>query len=93
VVLAYAVYGAAVTARVGGGTLEVLASLPIGVLAGGIHFGTLAHPTVDLQKSFLAALVGTLAVFLLGLVLPPFDGSRALSPSACKRAQPTSPGS
>lgn len=78
VVLAYAVYGAAVAARVGGGGVEVLAAGLVGVLAGAIHFGTLGPPMVDLQKSFLAALVVTLAAFLLGPVLPPFDMGRSV---------------
>jgi uncharacterized membrane protein YjjP (DUF1212 family) len=78
VVLGYAVYAAAVAARVGGGVVELLAAGLVGVLAGAIHFGVLAHPTVDLQKGFLAAFVATLAALLLCLVLPPFDAGRAV---------------
>jgi uncharacterized membrane protein YjjP (DUF1212 family) len=78
VVISYGLYGAAVAARVGGGGLEALAGGLIGLLAGIIHFGTIRSRRVDLQKSFLAALVGGFAALALTLVLPPFDASRAL---------------
>jgi len=78
VVLAYGVYGAAVAARVGGAWLEALAGGLVGLLAGVIHFGTIDHHRIDLQKSFLAALVGGLAAFFLTLILPPFDVGRAV---------------
>ncbi|MFP2959308.1 threonine/serine exporter ThrE family protein [Myxococcus sp. 1LA] len=78
VLLAYGVYGAAVAARVGGGWWEMLAALLVGVIAGVIHFGTLVSQRVDLQKSFLAAFSGTLVVFGLWFVLPPFDVVQAL---------------
>jgi uncharacterized membrane protein YjjP (DUF1212 family) len=78
VVLAYAIYGAAVAARVGGAWLEMLAAGLIGVVTGAIHFGTLRSQTVDLQKSFLASLCGLLAAFPLAFVLPPFDVGRAV---------------
>jgi|GEM_PF-2377401 len=78
VLLAYGVYGAAVAARVGGGWWELLAALAVGVLAGGIHFGTLKSERVDLQKSFLGAFLGTLFAFGLTFVLPSFDAARAL---------------
>jgi len=78
VLLAYGVYGAAVAARVGGGWLEMLAALLVGIVAGLIHFGTLHSQRVDLQKSFLAAFLGTLMAFGLRYVLPPFDVVQAL---------------
>jgi uncharacterized membrane protein YjjP (DUF1212 family) len=78
VVLAYAVYGAAVAARVGGSALEMLVAAVLGLVAGAIHFGTLASTTIDLQKSFLAAFAGTLCVFAATFVLPPFDAGRAI---------------
>jgi uncharacterized membrane protein YjjP (DUF1212 family) len=78
VVGAYAVYGAAVAARVGGGPPEMSAALLIGIVVGIIQFGTLRFPSVDLQKTFVAAFLGTLAAFALRLVLPPFDAERAL---------------
>lgn len=78
VLAAYAVYGAAVAARVGGGPPEIAGALLIGIVAGTIYFGTFRFPFVDLQKTFLAALLGTLSAFALRLVLPPFDAERAL---------------
>jgi uncharacterized membrane protein YjjP (DUF1212 family) len=78
VVAAYGVYGLAVAGRVGGGALELLVGAAVGLVAGTIHYGTLRSNTLDLQKSFLAALAGTVCAFLLALVLPPFDQSRAL---------------
>jgi uncharacterized membrane protein YjjP (DUF1212 family) len=78
VVAAYGVYGLAVTARVGGGAIELLVGALVGLVGGTIHYGTLRSNTVDLQKSFLAALCGTLTALLLALVLPAFDQPRAL---------------
>ena len=78
IVLAYGVNGGAVAARVGGGVIEMIAGTAIGVLAGLIHFGTIRYQRVDLQKSFLAAFFGSLAAFLLTLVLPPFAVGRAV---------------
>jgi uncharacterized membrane protein YjjP (DUF1212 family) len=78
VVLAYAVYGAAVAARVGGGVLELLAAGVVGIVAGFIHHATHTSWTVELQKSFLASFLGALAAFALALVLPPFDAAPAI---------------
>ncbi len=78
VVVGYAVYAAAVAARVGGRWCEMLVALVIGALVGGIHFGTLANETVDLEKSFIGAFVGGLAVLFATLIFPPFDAGRAL---------------
>jgi uncharacterized membrane protein YjjP (DUF1212 family) len=78
VVLAYGVYGLAVAARVGGGGTEALAGALIGLVAGVIHYATISYKSVDLQKSFLGALVGALVAFTLRAVLPPFDVGRAL---------------
>jgi uncharacterized membrane protein YjjP (DUF1212 family) len=75
---AYAVYGAAVAVRVGGRALEAAVGGLIGLLAGFIHYGTIRWQKVDLQKSFVAALAGTLATLALTLALPPFDAARAL---------------
>jgi uncharacterized membrane protein YjjP (DUF1212 family) len=78
VVAAYAVYGAAVAARVGGAALEAFAGGIVGLVAGSVHFEALRREKVDLQKSFLAALVGGLTTFSLTSLLPPFDTGRAL---------------
>ncbi|HMF41807.1 MAG TPA: threonine/serine exporter family protein [Polyangia bacterium] len=78
VVAAYGVYGAAVAARVGGGWLEMLVGAVVGVAAGLIHFGTMRNNAIDLQKSFIAALIGSLCAFALTRVLPPFDAPRAV---------------
>jgi uncharacterized membrane protein YjjP (DUF1212 family) len=78
VALAYSVYGLAVAARIGGGRLEALAGAIIGLVAGVIHYTTIRYKSVDLQQSFLAALVGALVAFALRSVLPPFDVGRAL---------------
>ncbi|WP_223637219.1 threonine/serine exporter ThrE family protein [Corallococcus sp. EGB] len=75
---AYGVYGAAVTARVGGAWLEMLVAFFVGVVAGAIHFGTMHSQRVDLQKSFLAAFLGSLVAFGFTLFLPPFNAVRAL---------------
>lgn len=78
VFVAYGVYGAAVAARVGGAWWEMLAAFFVGLSAGVIHFGTLNSHRVDLQKSFLAAFLGTLVALGLTLLLPPFNAVRAL---------------
>jgi uncharacterized membrane protein YjjP (DUF1212 family) len=78
VALAYGVYGAAVSARVGGGWLEVLAGIVVGLVAGAVHFGSTRSRQLDLLQSFTGSLLGTLAAFLLRLVLPPFDQARAV---------------
>ena len=78
VFLAYGVYSAAVAARVGGAWRELAVAGLIGVVAGLIHFGTLQSMRMDLQKSFLAAFLGTLMAFGFSLLLPPFDLTRAL---------------
>jgi uncharacterized membrane protein YjjB (DUF3815 family) len=78
VAIAYSAYSAAVAARIGGGALEMLVAAVIGLAAGGIHFGTLHHAPIDLQKSFLAGLFGGLIGLLLSLVLPPFALPHAL---------------
>jgi uncharacterized membrane protein YjjP (DUF1212 family) len=79
VTLAYGVYGATVAACVGGAPIEMVAAAIVGLVAGVIHVGALRYRTVDLQRSFLAALAGTLVVFVLSRVLPPFDAARALA--------------
>ncbi len=78
VVVGYAVYSAAVAARVGGSWREMLVALAIGTIVGGIHFGTLADDTVDLEKSFIGSLAGALCVLVATLILPAFDGASAL---------------
>jgi len=78
VALAYGVYGAAVSARVGGGWLEVLAGIVVGLVAGAVHFGATRSRQLDLLQSFAGALAGTMAAFLLRRVLPPFDQARAV---------------
>jgi uncharacterized membrane protein YjjP (DUF1212 family) len=76
--LAYGVYGAAVSARVGGGWTEVLAGIAVGLVAGLVHFGSTRSRRLDLLQSFTGALCGTLAAFLLRRALPPFDEARAV---------------
>ncbi|HVK61662.1 MAG TPA: threonine/serine exporter family protein [Bdellovibrionales bacterium] len=78
VVIAYAIYSLAVAARIGGGMIEMFAAMIIGIVSGLIHFATIDSRRVDLQKSFIAALCGTLAVLFLTMVLPPFDFAKAL---------------
>ena len=78
VVVGYAVYSAVVAARVGGSWREMLVALGIGAIVGGIHFGTLANDTVDLEKSFIGSLAGALFVLAAALILPAFDAARAL---------------
>jgi uncharacterized membrane protein YjjB (DUF3815 family) len=56
----------------------MLVAFFVGVVAGAIHFGTLNSQRVDLQKSFLAAFLGTLLAFGLTFLLPPFNAVRAL---------------
>jgi uncharacterized membrane protein YjjB (DUF3815 family) len=50
----------------------------VGLVAGMIHFGTLRSSAVDLQKSFIAALLGSMCAYGLGRVLPAFDAPRAV---------------
>ncbi|NOJ98410.1 hypothetical protein D7W82_36575, partial [Corallococcus sp. CA049B] len=57
---------------------EMLVAFFVGFVAGAIHFGTLKSHRVDLQKSFLAALLGSLVALGLTLLLPPFNAVRAL---------------
>ncbi|HXU07012.1 MAG TPA: threonine/serine exporter family protein [Polyangia bacterium] len=78
VVAAYGVYGAAVAARVGGNVIEMVVGALVGLVAAVIHFGTLRSNTIDLQKSFVAAFVGSLCAFMLARVLPAFDAPRAV---------------
>jgi uncharacterized membrane protein YjjP (DUF1212 family) len=78
IALAYGVYGAAVSARIGGGWLEVAAGIVVGLVAGVIHLGSTHSRRLDLLQSFAGALCGTLAAYLLHLVLPPFDQARAV---------------
>jgi uncharacterized membrane protein YjjP (DUF1212 family) len=78
VVLAYGVYGAVVAARVGGNVREMLVAGVVGLAAGTIHYGTIENNTIDLQKSFLAAVVGSMLAFLFAQILPTFDQPRAL---------------
>jgi uncharacterized membrane protein YjjP (DUF1212 family) len=78
VVLAYGAYGLVIAARVGGGPVEAFAGAIIGLLAGVIHYSAVRSKSVDLQKSFLAALAAGLVAFGLAAVLPPFDVGRAI---------------
>lgn len=76
IVIAYGLYGIAVAARIGGGGAEVGAAALVGLAVGLIHFGIIRDRNADLQKSFLAALVGTLlAVALAGLF--PYSAAHA----------------
>jgi uncharacterized membrane protein YjjP (DUF1212 family) len=76
--LGWAAFGAAVAVKIGGGPIEALAAGLIGLVTGVIQFGKVLGAELSLQKGFLAALVGTLAAFVLELVLPPFDAGRAV---------------
>ena len=96
VALGSGVYGAAVAARVGGGWLEAVAGIIVGLVAGAVHFGSTRSRQLDLVQSFTGALCATLAAFLLRLVLPPFDQARAVfggaSLSSCRRwSSPSAP--
>jgi uncharacterized membrane protein YjjP (DUF1212 family) len=77
VAVGYGIYGAAVSARVGGGWREVFAGVVVGLVAGLVHFGSTRSRQLDLLQSFTGALLGTLAAFLLRLVMP-FDEARAV---------------
>jgi uncharacterized membrane protein YjjP (DUF1212 family)/uncharacterized membrane protein YjjB (DUF3815 family) len=83
VVLGYGIYGAAVAARVGGGVMESIVAAMIGLLAGFIHYVAARSMRVDLQQSFIAALVGTLAALGLMLVLPSFNAAQAVFGGMC----------
>ncbi len=78
VVVAYGVYSAAVAARVGGAWLEMAVAAAAGVIAGLIHYRTIRSRTVDLLQSFVAGLLGSLAVLVLAAFLPTFDLAPAL---------------
>ena len=66
----YGLYVFAVAARIGGGAVEVGAAGLVGLAVGVIHFGIIHHRTADLQKSFLAALFGTLLALALAGLFP-----------------------
>ena len=76
--LAYAGYGAAVAARVGGAWREVAASVVVGFVAGVVHSGATRSRQMDLWQSFSGAFCGMLTALLLRLALPPFDETRAV---------------
>jgi uncharacterized membrane protein YjjP (DUF1212 family) len=78
VVPAYGIYGTAVAARIGGNWMEVLVAGLVGITSGLTHLGTIHRRQVDLQKSFLAGVVGTTTVLALSRVLPPFNFPSAL---------------
>ena len=56
VALGYGVYGAAVSARVGGGWREVVVGVVVGLVAGLVHFGSTHSRQLDLLQSFTGAL-------------------------------------
>jgi uncharacterized membrane protein YjjP (DUF1212 family) len=78
VLAAYAVYSAAVAARIGGRWLEMVGAAIVGLVAGAIHMGTAHREALNLQKSFLAGLFGTLCVLALALVLPGLGQAQVL---------------
>ncbi len=78
VAVAWAVYGAAVAARVGGRWTEMVVGALISFIAAAIHLAGTAHRQISLEKMFLAAALGTFAAFGLAFLLPPFDYPRAL---------------
>jgi uncharacterized membrane protein YjjP (DUF1212 family) len=77
VFVCYATYAAAVAARIGGAWREMMVAALVGLAAGLIHVGTRGRAHIDLQRTFLAALVGTLTAFVLTTVLPPFEVAKA----------------
>jgi uncharacterized membrane protein YjjP (DUF1212 family) len=70
VLFAYGVYSAAVAARVGGAALDVIAAIPVGVVAGLISYGAGRYRSVELQKSFLAGLLGAPLALLISIAMP-----------------------
>jgi uncharacterized membrane protein YjjP (DUF1212 family) len=78
VTLAWAVYGAAVGARVGGRWIEMAVAALISFIAAAIHLEGASYRQISLEKMFLAAALGTFAAFGLAFLLPPFDYPRAL---------------
>jgi uncharacterized membrane protein YjjP (DUF1212 family)/uncharacterized membrane protein YjjB (DUF3815 family) len=78
VAVAWAVYGAAVGARVGGRWLEMAVGALISFVAAGIHFAGATYRQISLEKAFLVTALGTLTAFGLAFVLPPFDYPRGL---------------
>ena len=78
VALGYAVYGGVVATRVGGNWRELFAGLLIGLVAGGVHHAATKNNEVSLEKSFLGAMLGSVAAIVLSFLLPPFDFGRAL---------------
>ncbi len=76
--LAWGVYGGVVALRVGGRWIEMLAGVVVGLVAGAVHFLAAERKAMSLEKTFVGALLGSLAAFLLAFVLPPFDYPRAL---------------
>jgi uncharacterized membrane protein YjjP (DUF1212 family)/uncharacterized membrane protein YjjB (DUF3815 family) len=76
--LAWGVYGGVVAIRVGGRWIEMVAGIIVGLVAGAVHFLAAERKAVSLEKTFVGAFLGSLAVFLLAFVLPPFDYPRAL---------------
>lgn len=78
IVAAYAAYGAATAARVGGRGLEMFVAAVVGVLAGLTHKEAAKRRALSTQQTFVVALLGTLAVFGLAAVLPPMSLVRAL---------------
>ncbi len=82
VMVGYAAYGGAVAARVGGAIREVMVGIVVGAIAGVIHLRAARSSAVDLQQSFLAALIGTLTALVL-LLLFPFDGAKAVFGGMC----------
>ncbi len=83
VVLAFGVYGAVVTARVGGAWREVAVGVLVGLVAGFIHVGSSISRPVDLLESFLATLAGGLVALALTLVMPEYDFARSLFGGIC----------
>lgn len=78
VLIAYGTYGAVVCMRVGGGWVEAFAASIAGLVAGLVHYGTLASLRIDLQKSFLAAFAGAAGGFVVSLGFPDMDVARAV---------------
>ncbi len=70
VVLGYCIYGAVVTARIGGSAADMIAAAVLGLLSGAINFGAGRSRSIQLQQSFLAGLFGALITIALCLVLP-----------------------
>lgn len=78
IVVAYAGYGMATAARVGGRWIEMCVAGVVGVIAGLTHREAAKLRAFSTQQTFVVALLGTLVVLGLAVVLPPMNLVQAL---------------